>query len=189
VDKAHISLVVKGYCKRLKHICDVRSEPVPLILLSATLPPSFIVHISTTYLLLSDTVMFRQCTNHPELKYVLEKMNKGSDLSQCAMQIMQGQQGTWIEQDRSLVFVPSMDMCMELAHSSGWHAYGGHKETMDDEDRQRAYNTWREGQDSRVMITTSTFSTGNDYPHMHLVLHMDKPFEMLEYIEAQGRAG
>ena len=34
---------------------------------------------------------------------------------------------------------------MEFAHSSGWHSYVGHNETMDVKDHKRAYNAWREG--------------------------------------------
>ncbi|KAF8553383.1 hypothetical protein OG21DRAFT_1485434 [Imleria badia] len=45
------------------------------------------------------------------------------------------------------------------------------------------------GEQSNIMIATSAFSTGNDYPHVHLVLHLDKLFEMLEYIQGKGRAG
>ena len=78
---------------------------------------------------------------------------------------------------------------MEFARSSGWHSYVGHNETMDIEDHKRAYNTWREGQDSRVMVATSVFSMGNNHLHVCLVLHMDKPFDMLEYVRAQRRAG
>ena len=39
------------------------------------------------------------------------------------------------------------------------------------------------------MIATSAFSTGNHYPHVYLVLHINKPFKMLEYVQGQGRAG
>ena len=162
---------------------------LPLVLLSTTLPPSFMSHVSATYLLLSNAVTFRKSTNRPELKYVLEKTDKESDLLQRATQIMQAQQQTWKEQDRGLIFVPSVATCMEFARSSGWHSYVGHNETMDVEDRKRAYNAWREGRDSRVMVATSAFSTGNDHPHVRLVLHADKPFDMLEYVQAQGRAG
>jgi superfamily II DNA helicase RecQ len=125
----------------------------------------------------------------PRAEVCARKVTKESDLSKRAMQIMQGQQRTWIEQDHGLVFVLSMGMCMELARSSGWHAYVGHKEIIDNEDHQRAYNTWREGRERRVMLATSPFSPSNDHPHVCLVLLVDKPFDMLEYIQAQGRAG
>ncbi|KAF9237260.1 hypothetical protein BU15DRAFT_63322 [Melanogaster broomeanus] len=40
-----------------------------------------------------------------------------------------------------------------------------------------------------VMVATSAFSTGNDYPHVCLVIHLDRPFDMLEFVQGQGRAG
>ncbi|KAI6130061.1 hypothetical protein EDD17DRAFT_1484333 [Pisolithus thermaeus] len=51
---------------------------------------------------------------------------------------------------------------------------------------QEWYQEWIEGQGR---VATSAFSTGNDYPHIWLVLHLDKPFDMLDYIQGQGRAG
>lgn len=39
------------------------------------------------------------------------------------------------------------------------------------------------------MICTSAFSTGNDYPHVRLVVHLKTPIEMSELIQAQGRGG
>lgn len=105
------------------------------------------------------------------------------------MQIVQEQECTWKKQDHGLVFAPSISLCMQLACSSGWHYYVEHKETMNEENWAREYHAWREGRDNRVMIVTSAFSTGNDYPHMHLVLHVDKPFNMVRYVQAQGWAG
>ena len=52
MDKAHIPLVAKDYHKSVKHMCDIQSEPVLLVLLSTTLPPSLMSHVSATYLLL-----------------------------------------------------------------------------------------------------------------------------------------
>ena len=42
-----------------------------------------------------------------------------------------------------------------------------------------------------MMVATPAFNTGNDYPHVHLIIHLlvDKPYKMMEYIQAQGRAG
>ena len=39
------------------------------------------------------------------------------------------------------------------------------------------------------MVATTAFSMGNDYAHVRLVIHVDKPFDMVEYIQGQGRAG
>ena len=48
---------------------------------------------------------------------------------------------------------------------------------------------WRDGHENKVMVATLAFSTGNDYAHMHLVMHVDKLFKMVEYVQGQGRAG
>jgi superfamily II DNA helicase RecQ len=48
---------------------------------------------------------------------------------------------------------------------------------------------WVEGHDSKVMFATSAFSTGNDHSHVSLVIHAYNPFNMLEYVQGQGRAG
>ncbi|KAI6107257.1 P-loop containing nucleoside triphosphate hydrolase protein, partial [Pisolithus thermaeus] len=60
---------------------------------------------------------------------------------------------------------------------------------MSGTERQGQYQDWIEGRGSKIMVATSAFSTGNDYPHVRLVLHLDKPFDMLDYIQGQGRAG
>lgn len=39
------------------------------------------------------------------------------------------------------------------------------------------------------MICTTSFSTGNDYQHVRLVIHAKMPHEMSELIQAQGRGG
>lgn len=39
------------------------------------------------------------------------------------------------------------------------------------------------------MVATSIFSTGNDHSHVQLIVHMDRPFDMLEFIQGQKRAG
>lgn len=142
------------------------------------------------YQLLDDTIVHRQSTNHPELKYILEKTNsKESDLFAQAIEIVKQHAASWKEHDQALIYVPSVGMCMELARKVGWHHYVGHRETMSEAEWMREYTAWRRGQDSTVMVATSAFSTGNDYPHVHLVLHVDKPFDMLEYVQAQGRSG
>ncbi|KAG2126627.1 P-loop containing nucleoside triphosphate hydrolase protein, partial [Suillus bovinus] len=59
---------------------------------------------------------------------------------------------------------------------------------MSDTSRLLHYQNWRSGQ-SPVMICTSAFSTGNDYPSVRLVIHLKTPLEMSEIIQGQGRSG
>ncbi|KAI6006168.1 P-loop containing nucleoside triphosphate hydrolase protein, partial [Pisolithus orientalis] len=65
--------------------------------------------------------------------------------------------------------------------------YNGDKRTSDEE-RQLAYQQWISGA-TKVLIATTAFSAGNDYAHVRMVIHMDRPFDMVDYIQGQGRAG
>ncbi|KAF8871108.1 hypothetical protein CPB84DRAFT_1855202 [Gymnopilus junonius] len=69
----------------------------------------------------------------------------------------------------------------------GYPFYNGSQELEDDE-RAKLYANWKNG-NSPVMICTSAFGTGNDYAHVHLVIHAGTPFEMLDYTQEVSRAG
>lgn len=189
IDEAHLPLISKSYRKSLTFIYDIRSEPVPLVLLSATLPPTFTHLLSTTYQLLSSTLTIRQGTNRPELNYILEKVSDETEIPDRAKAVIADHQRTWKPCDRALIFVPSIDMCFMLANNNGWHRYVGDKTAMTEQERQQAYMDWTDGKGSSVMVATSAFSTGNDNLHVRMVMHADKPYNMLEFIQAQGRAG
>ncbi|KAF8134831.1 hypothetical protein EV363DRAFT_1294613 [Boletus edulis] len=85
----------------------IRSMPMQLVLLSATLPPTFIPELMDSYDLLPNTTIIRQSTNRPELAYILEKMNITSLLTRT-IQILSEDKLGWSEEDRGLVFVSSI---------------------------------------------------------------------------------
>lgn len=41
----------------------------------------------------------------------------------------------------------------------------------------------------KIMVCTSAFSSGNDYPHTRVVIHAGTPVEMVGFIQEIGRAG
>lgn len=189
IDEAYILLISKGYHKSLSFMYDICSEPVPLVLLSMTLPPMFAPLLVTTYQLLSIAMTVRHGTNHPELRYMLEKVSEEADILKCVMTILWVHQRMWASCNCGLVFVPSVDMCLMLAKDQGWHHYVGDKIAMPETERWQAYLDWMQGRKSMVMVAMSAFSTGNENPHIHVVVHADKPYDMLEYIQGQGHAG
>ncbi|KAG2365348.1 hypothetical protein BDR07DRAFT_1277326, partial [Suillus spraguei] len=71
-DEAHLPLIARGYRDALDHIYDVRSLPVQIVLLTATMPPSSEADLKMSFNLGRTTVV-RQCTNREELIYILEK--------------------------------------------------------------------------------------------------------------------
>ncbi|KAI6108376.1 hypothetical protein F5141DRAFT_1216120 [Pisolithus sp. B1] len=155
VDEAHIPLIAKGYCKSLENFYQVCSEPVPLVLLSATLPPIFMNPLVDMYRLLTDRITCRRSTNRPELAYILEKMTMADEsesaLATYGIEIVEEQAARWTSKDRGLVMVPSISMCTELAQDAGWHHFVGNREAMSGTDQQEQYQAWIEGRGSKVM--------------------------------------
>ncbi|KAG9309057.1 hypothetical protein JVU11DRAFT_10939 [Chiua virens] len=101
--------------------------------------------------------------------------------------IVRQQQQTWTPQDRGLVFVAYIEDGEELAAQTGWPFYTGAKHVTD-EIRLTMHNDWRQGI-TPIMICTSAFTTGNDYPHVRLTIHFKMALEMTELVQAQGRCG
>ena len=122
VDEAHIPLIAKGYRKSLAHFYNIHSEAVPLVLLSATLLPTFVSQARKSYQLLSSTMVYRRSTNRKELAYTLEKMLMDeTGLVARAIEVIRNQEQSWKERDRALIYIPSVMLCMGLAQDAGWH--------------------------------------------------------------------
>ena len=132
-DEAHIPLIAKGYHRSLEDIYQVHSVPMQLVLLSATLPPSFIPELFDAYNLLPDTVIVRQSTNRPELIYVLEKIGTSSLLPRT-IAILDEEKQDWNKEDRGLVFVTSIAEGQKLVDLTDHAFYVGDQTKMSDTD-------------------------------------------------------
>ncbi|KAG1853060.1 P-loop containing nucleoside triphosphate hydrolase protein, partial [Suillus subluteus] len=186
-DESHIPLIANDYRDSLQDVYDLRSIPMQIICLSGTLTPSCIPDLISSFGLVEDTQVIRQSTNREELIYILEKL-PSSEMMNRAFSIIENEMQNWQDRDRGLVFVPTLALGNLVASKKGWPFYHGNRETMTDEERIEAYQAWLQG-DSKIMLATTAFSTGNDYSHVRLVIHLNRPFEMLEFIQGQGRAG
>ncbi|KIO01489.1 hypothetical protein M404DRAFT_28785 [Pisolithus tinctorius Marx 270] len=185
-DEAHIPLMSKDYRMAFQSIHQLRSIPMQLVLLSATLPSWSIEEVKTTFQLVQQTKVIRQSTDRPELSYHLERVPVHS-IHRRVAEVLEEEGSLWEERDRALVFVTSIAAGQHLSHMTAYPFYNGDKGTSD-EDRRWIYQQWIKGF-SKVLIATTAFSAGNDYPHVRTVIHMDRPFDMVDYIQGQGRAG
>ena len=154
-----------------------------LVLLSTTLPPTIIPKLMDFYHLLSNTTIIRQLANRPELIYILKKR-------WAAHHSLHRQCKSWTKRDyRGLIF------CHPSQMDRSWWIWPNMPSTWAIEPRWLMKNTgmpiicrWIQGFE-RVIIATTTFSIGNDYPHVWLVIQMDKLFNMLKFTQdQQGRA-
>ncbi|KIK24173.1 hypothetical protein PISMIDRAFT_23231 [Pisolithus microcarpus 441] len=185
-DEAHIPLMTKSYRVALQNIHELRSISMQLVLLSATLPPWCMEEVKSSFQLLRQTKIVQHCTNRPELSYHLERVASES-VQDRVLEVLEMESSLWTDRDRGLVFVTSIAAGHSLCQLTAYPFYNGDKGTTDAE-RQLAYQQWIGGM-PKVLIATTAFSAGNDYPHVRTVIHMGKPFDMVDYIQGQGRAG
>ncbi|KAG1853621.1 P-loop containing nucleoside triphosphate hydrolase protein [Suillus subluteus] len=186
-DEAHLALLSDEFRVSMQDLHELRQFSMQLILLTSTMPQSSVAALKTMFGLLPTAIEIRESINRPELEYIMRQPAQSNTLETKVTQIVEQEQKQWTTNDRGLVFVTYMEDGEINPQQTRWPFYNGLKNTSD-AFRAQYYKDWRSGK-TPVMICTSAFSTGNDYPHVRLVVHLKTPLEMSEIIQAQGRAG
>ncbi|KAG2743923.1 P-loop containing nucleoside triphosphate hydrolase protein [Suillus brevipes Sb2] len=184
-DEAHLPLLAENFREAMRYMQEIREFPMQLVLLSGTIPPFSVATLKASFGLAGNAIKIRESGNRPELEYIMKTPARSNTLESTAIQIVESKRRTWTPEDSGL---GNRHVCVLIAASqSGWPFYNGSKE-MSNTSRVQCYGDWFTGK-CLVMICTSAFSTGNDYPHVRVIIHLKTPLEMMEIIQAQGRGG
>lgn len=194
LDEVHYVLTSGDYREEFSKVHETRFIPVPLVLMSATVPPHLEKIVKDRYQLTNPYVFIRASTERSGTKYsVLEPSQTEEDLCHRAVTIVNEELGHLHPRDRILVFVSSKRVGERLAHTlfcdfyfSGKNASGGNG--LRSTRRSIILYNWRRGENP-VLVSTSALAAGNDYPFTRLVLHAGTPTGMLDFIQETGRAG
>jgi superfamily II DNA helicase RecQ len=187
-DELHLALTSSNFRPSLRDMDTLRSLDTQIIGLSGTIPYGQEETMKKLFGLTTETVILRECTNRPELRYILKPKSPSKRLAQASVkQIIESHLPSFTDEDRILVFVPYKAEGDIMANELGCEFYQGGNE-ITNQDRLDAYNNWRSGI-HRTMVCTSAFGTGNDYSHVRLVIHYGTPLEMIDYIQESSRAG
>ncbi|KAJ1677658.1 ATP-dependent DNA helicase RecQ, partial [Spiromyces aspiralis] len=167
--------------------------PVPLLLLTATLPPQaesdLMMHFGSQF------EVIRQSTERPNLQYSVMRVTSSGcpgDLNiLIAWRVIDETKGLGVN-DRAIVFCQTTREAEALAGKVNWYAnsslakyYHGGMERGAKTASQRA---WMEG-DVKVMVATKAFGMGIDYPSIRVVIHKGPSSSLLDYAQETGRAG
>lgn len=187
-DEAHLVLTARHYRPKLDRIYELRRLPVQWILLSGTIPPSSIAALIDAFLLHPKTLTIREPTNRPELRYIIQpKADSDEQLISESLKIYQRHIHQFSDRDRALIFVPRMDLGFLLAAALQCNFFSGHG-SVTLEAKEEMYEHWRTGK-NQVLVCTSAFGAGNDYPHVRLTIHAGTPSELVNFVQEIGRAG
>ncbi|OBZ66042.1 ATP-dependent DNA helicase tlh2 [Grifola frondosa] len=187
-DESHFAITSNDYRQSLRDVYDLRQFPCQFVLLSGTVAPLSIPFLCDTFGLMDNAAIIRTRTSRPEIKYIIEKPYESFQAITRRLQAILKQAMTeFDQQDRILIFVPFIEEGEQMSKILGYDFYCGGRNITDTR-RMQIYDAWIKG-DKKVMICTSAFGAGNDYPHVRLVIHAGSPQELVEFTQEKGRAG
>lgn len=188
IDEAHLIVTWSGFRMQMAQLSIFSGLAVPLVLLTATMPPIIATRLQTSLRRTFATI--RAPTFRPNLAYNVDDFRSYDASVQDAVEMV-----TTFEREqprsspvRAIVFFPTrreVDTFYQLCGNlpvSRYHA------GMDEDERERHANHWHSG-DTRVMVATSAFGMGIDQPYIHLILHPAGCSGLLDYVQETGRGG
>ncbi|TRM56006.1 hypothetical protein BD626DRAFT_576164 [Schizophyllum amplum] len=188
VDEIHLVLS-QNFRACLKKVHELRFAPCPLVLMSATIPPSSVPWFTERFAV-QNPLMIRGLSIRREIAYdVRPHFEKFADLVRPIKDLYKL---LTEPEDRYMIFVSSIDAGQELAALLGIELFHGLSEAkgrkMTAKMQTDIYKRWTSGQ-NRGIVTTNALSAGNDYSHVRFVLHAFTPYNAIDYIQESGRAG
>jgi superfamily II DNA or RNA helicase len=204
VDEAHLIPMWASFRSSLKSLATFVRPPgitVPVVMLTATAPPA-LVPLMTEMCGVSRYQVVRAASYRPNISYRVERQPGAAGSITFYMRAA-GKVLETIEKYRSdsahsrvIVYMQTRaavdTLCSILCCEASTAAYRYHA-GMANEDRVRAQKAWADNVDGaerfKVMVATSAFGTGIDYPSIRAVVHVEGARSLLEFIQESGRAG
>ncbi|KAG5335205.1 hypothetical protein C0989_001870 [Termitomyces sp. Mn162] len=188
-DEGQLALTDNDFRPALQHLEDVRTIPVQLVVLSATIPIASEKALAKAFGLTHDWIGIRMSTDRPELEYIMHSPTRSHEATCAAvLETLHAEMKTFTQSDRALIFVSlKEEEGRPIVEALGCDFYEG-GESMADQKREAIYHRWIQGI-HKVMVCTNAFGAGNDYPNVRLVIHAGTPKQMIGFTQEVGRAG
>jgi superfamily II DNA helicase RecQ len=166
----------------------LRSVPCQLVLMSASLPPNSISHLSSTFGL-RDPAIFRSPALSPVLSFHINPKPTLKARME-ALKTFAGDchnRGIMGPDDRILVFVSFKEDGQYAAQELNCSFYNGGQD-VSDKQRQTILDSWR-NTSQPYLVATSSLSSGFDYAHVRIVFFLNLPPTMILFYQQAHRAG
>ncbi|CAD0051472.1 unnamed protein product [Aureobasidium pullulans] len=180
VDECHLTFTASDWRPKLVAVRYVRGLRVPLIMLTATLPPMLAFELEVSMACQTVTRYIRATTTRLRTRYVVETCRRG-ELEETTIGTCKRMQ-KHIGRNKGVIYCRSIDQCKDMAKELGCAYY--HGGSIDNEDKLAV---WMET--GGLIVATSALGTGVDFPGIVFILHIDLPYGMIDYAQESGRAG
>ncbi|KAK9233802.1 P-loop containing nucleoside triphosphate hydrolase protein [Lipomyces kononenkoae] len=189
IDEAHTIVGHWDFRSSFQAISDLTCFSIPVVLLSATVPPSKVNDIRRVYNR-PDLRLFRApSTMRPNIKYEVRWVQSVSieeTLRESVVEFV----SKATPADRGLVFCMSVATVENLfgrfaLDIDGLYFYHG---KLNADEKAAILTKWLTGR-YKLLFCTSGFGVGIDYGDVRLVIHYDGIWNLLNFVQESGRAG
>ena len=192
LSKDRISRIVLDEChyycsntfrRNIEQLFTIRTIPVPLVLLSATVPVDMEFKLRQKFSMIAASKVFRSSTCRPELKY---RVVMTESICDKVLEHIQGCSPT----DKIIVFCPSKKIVKEVQDAALLDSIACDCVTGDLSREEKCRRVQRfKSQSINVMISTSALSYGIDISNINRVIHFGYTHSLIDYAQETGRAG
>ncbi|KAK9426861.1 P-loop containing nucleoside triphosphate hydrolase protein, partial [Lipomyces doorenjongii] len=188
-DEAHTILSHWNFRPSFQAVSDFTSMQVPIVLLSATVPPNKVHQLQRVYNRRDLRVIRAPSTMRANIRYSVERVPDEvleERLERCI--------GSFFAhaspKDRALVFCMSVSTTEALYNGfrnkfDGMFYYHG---KLDQNAKKTVLDKWVQGE-YKLVFCTSGFGVGIDYGSVSNVIHYGGMWELLDFVQESGRAG
>ena len=180
IDECHLTVTAAGYRACLARLKEL-AIPVPLILLTATMPPTMEKRLEEA-MVISGARYIRASTHRWNFAYSVKKCSTNEIEDQACWMVKSAEQ-RMKEEERIVVFCRTRDQCERLAKRLGCGTYHSTYK-----DKKTSLESWIKG-DCKVAVATGALGSGVDLPGISEVIHVGLPYSLVDYSQESGRAG
>ncbi len=181
IDECHVSFTDVDYREALRTMSRIRDIAVPITLLTATLPPILEWDLRRAMLVM-DATLLRNPTYRSNISYRIVQCKPGKTVT-VALQLCQEASALMPRSRKGIVYCRSRAKCKSLASLLSCSFYFAESES-----NTEALRTWLEG-DNQWITATGSLGTGVNLGNVDIVVHVDRPYGLIDYIQQSGRGG
>lgn len=201
MDEAHVSLTHRDFRLDMEKLVIVmRTVPVPVLLLTATMPPSMEQDLRIA-LACSVWDVIRAETTRPKIGYEVVEVNEEEDnldveiafrIKKEMRKWSRDRNGDLNGNERGIVYCLqkewAKDLCKFLNAEIGEDICDVYHADLSKEVCMAVYQEWVEGT-VKILVATSALGLGIDYGHVRFVIHQGQSRSLIDFSQESGRGG
>ena len=187
-DESHQMYLARDLRVKLQKFSEIGQLPFPMVFLTATLPPHLIESFKLGLGLGNETMLIRKTTERPEIQYSVLKFDNvkdGPTVYDLAASNADQYSKSFDEKSRGIIFSRSIEGAKKMGDKMDCAIY--HSE-MSFSDLQKRFDDWKSGKNTWI-VATSGFTNGIDYAFVDVVIFMEPPYGLMDFVQGSGRGG